>query len=86
MNAANTETSILAIGETAATIRISQRQIHTLMQNGSGPPVIRLGRRKIVRREALRQWLVEREGRHHDPAQAVGIVEWPPIRATAGEP
>jgi excisionase family DNA binding protein len=62
MSATNTETDALTIGEVAAAIRISRRHLHKLMQNGSGPPVIRLGRRKIIRREALRQWLVEQEG------------------------
>ena len=61
MNTTITEHDTLTIAEAADIIRISRRHLHTLMQNGSGPPVIRLGRRKIIRREALRQWLIERE-------------------------
>jgi excisionase family DNA binding protein len=61
MDATTTEHDTLTIAEAADAIRVSRRHLHNLMQNGSGPPVIRLGRHKIIRREALRRWLVERE-------------------------
>lgn len=51
----------LTIEETAALMRVSKRHLHKLMADGDGPPVVQLGRRKIIRREALRQWLEARE-------------------------
>jgi excisionase family DNA binding protein len=54
-------TEVLTIAEAAEEIRISRRHLHQLLAEGSGPPVVRLGRRKIIRREALHQWLVNQE-------------------------
>lgn len=51
----------LTIKEAAALVRVSRRHFHKLMADGEGPPVIRLGRRTIIRREALQQWLLNRE-------------------------
>jgi excisionase family DNA binding protein len=51
----------LTIKEAAALVRVSRRHFHKLMADGDGPPVIRLGRRTIIRREALHQWLLNRE-------------------------
>jgi excisionase family DNA binding protein len=51
----------ITIGEAADLIRVSRRHFQKLMADGDGPPTIQLGRRKIIRREALRQWLEARE-------------------------
>lgn len=66
MNADNTLNETLTISEAADFIRVSRRHLQKLMADGDGPPVVQLGRRKIIRREALRQWLVSREGGHAD--------------------
>jgi len=58
------ESDALTIGEAADRIRVSRRHLQKLMAEGHGPPVVSLGRRKIIRREALLQWLVSREGNH----------------------
>ncbi len=47
----------VTIGEAADLIRVSRRHFQKIMADGNGPPTIRLGRRRIIRREALRQWL-----------------------------
>ena len=51
----------LTLAEAADVLRVSLRHLYSLMAKGEGPPVIRLGRCRIIRREALDQWLVERE-------------------------
>ena len=51
----------LTIEETAEALRVSRRHLQQLMADGHGPPVVRLGRRKIIRREALHQWLLNQE-------------------------
>ncbi len=51
----------VTIEEAADLIRVSRRHLQKLMADGEGPPVIQLGRRRIIRRDALLQWLVSRE-------------------------
>jgi excisionase family DNA binding protein len=65
-----TESSIeiLTIKEAADSIRVSRRHLQKLMAEGGGPPVISLGRRKVIRREALQRWLENRE-----TANAIGV-------------
>jgi excisionase family DNA binding protein len=57
----NASVEALTIEETAEVLRVSRRHLHKLMADGNGPPVVRLGRRKIIRREALQQWLLNQE-------------------------
>jgi excisionase family DNA binding protein len=57
----NASVEALTIEETAEVLRVSRRHLHKLMAGGDGPPVVRLGRRSIIRREALQQWLMTRE-------------------------
>jgi excisionase family DNA binding protein len=61
MPSSNTVRDALTISEAADAIRVSRRHLQNLCQKGEGPPVIRLGRRRIIRREALNQWLAARE-------------------------
>ncbi len=61
MSLSNTAPDALTISEAADAIRVSRRHLQNLCQKGEGPPVIHLGRRRIIRREALDQWLIERE-------------------------
>jgi excisionase family DNA binding protein len=57
----NASVEALTIEEAAEALRVSRRHLQQLMAEGHGPPVVRLGRRKIIRREALHQWLLNRE-------------------------
>jgi excisionase family DNA binding protein len=61
MNDEATWGEALTIDEAASVIRVSRRHLHKLMADGDGPPVVQLGRRKIIRRQALREWLEARE-------------------------
>jgi excisionase family DNA binding protein len=54
----------LTILEAAAALKVSRRHLQSLWAKGDGPPVIRLGRRCIIRRDALDQWLTKREVAH----------------------
>ena len=54
-------TETLTILEAAAALKVSRRHLQSLLAKGEGPPVIRLGRRRIIRRDALNHWLAERE-------------------------
>jgi excisionase family DNA binding protein len=63
MNTPDPAHEALTISEAAAAIRISRRHLQNLLRQGEGPPVIQLGRRRIIRREALSHWLQAREGR-----------------------
>ena len=43
------------------TVGISPRTFWTLQKAGNGPPLARIGRRVLVRREAAEQWLKAQE-------------------------
>jgi len=60
--------AVLTLAETADHLRISRRHLAKLFAEGKGPPTIRLGRRALVRRSALEQWLADAEGHGHDRA------------------
>lgn len=55
------EHGALTISEAAGLLRVSLRHLQNLLRQGEGPPVVHLGRRRIIRREALNAWLVARE-------------------------
>jgi predicted DNA-binding transcriptional regulator AlpA len=42
-------------------VGIAERTFWNLRQAGNAPPVVRIGRRVLVRREAALQWLLDRE-------------------------
>lgn len=56
------EHGTLTIAEAAGLLRVSLRHLQNLLRQGEGPPVVQLGRRRIIRRKALHQWLIAREG------------------------
>ena len=61
---------LLGDAEAAEFLRISLRSLQRLRQRGAGPPVIRIGRRRLVYRLAdLQQWARERSS----PATRKGI-------------
>jgi excisionase family DNA binding protein len=57
----NASVDALTLEEAAGVLRVSQRHLHKIMADGNGPPVVRSGRRKVIRREALQQWLLNQE-------------------------
>jgi excisionase family DNA binding protein len=68
LNATIIEDALLTLTETADILRISRRHLAKLSAEGRGPPTIRLGRRALVRRIALDQWLADAEESSHDRA------------------
>lgn len=53
----------LSLAECAEMVGVSTRLLYKLIERGEGPPLIRLGRRIIIRRESAEQWLSAREDR-----------------------
>lgn len=51
-----------SIEEAARRLGISKRHLIGLLHRGDGPPVVRLGRRVMIRPAALAAWLDAREG------------------------
>ena len=59
---------VLNLNEAAGYLRVSLRTLHHLLAAGDAPPVVRIGRRRLIRRAAIEQWLADREGADHDRA------------------
>jgi len=55
------QTMALSVKGAAEAVGISIRHMRRLIANGDGPPVVRLGDRTIIRRQALAEWLKSRE-------------------------
>lgn len=53
--------ALLTLDEAADRLRVSRRHLATLRASGDGPPVIPIGRRRLIRAGALQAWLAERE-------------------------
>ncbi len=51
----------LSLSEFAQMVGVSKRLIYKLVEQGDAPPLIRIGRRVLIRREAAERWLAERE-------------------------
>jgi excisionase family DNA binding protein len=60
MNDGMTEPSVLTIDEAAENLQVSRQDLYNLIAAGEGPPLVRLGLRAIIEREALLQWLEAR--------------------------
>lgn len=67
-NTTTIKDDILTLAEAADALRISRRHLAKLFAEGKGPPKIKLGRRALVRRIALDQWLADAEESGHDRA------------------
>jgi excisionase family DNA binding protein len=52
---------VFSIAEFCRSIGISRRSLYGLLDRGEGPPTIRIGRRRVIRREAADAWLRSRE-------------------------
>ena len=57
------EREALSMSEAAAAAGVSRTTLYQLLAAGGGPPTIRVGRRRLIRVEALREWLIQREER-----------------------
>jgi excisionase family DNA binding protein len=57
----------LTLAEFAEMVGISRRFVYSLIERGEAPPLIRIGNRVFIRREAAERWLAARET-HHAPA------------------
>jgi len=55
-------------------VGISPRTFWTLQKAGNGPPLVRIGRRVLVRKEAAETWLNAREGITMEPTFLVPVV------------
>ena len=51
------------IDETAARLRVCSRTVWRLIERGSGPPTVRIGRKVFVRSVDLEEWLLARVSR-----------------------
>ena len=52
-----------SVADFCAAVGISPRTFWALQKSGDGPPVTRIGRRVLVRRQAAELWLASREDR-----------------------
>ena len=50
-----------SITEAAKIIGISRTLLYNVLDAGNGPPTLKLGRRRLVRRAALDAWLREKQ-------------------------
>ncbi len=57
----NSGSIALSFQDAARELRISPRHLTRLCERGEGPATIKVGRRRIIRREALNTWLRSRE-------------------------
>lgn len=53
--------TLLTLNEAADRLRVSRRHLSAVMASGDGPPVVPIGRRRLIRAGALQAWLAERE-------------------------
>ena len=49
--------TLLTAGEVAALLRTSRKAIYTMVERRTLPGVVRIGRRVIIRKEVLLDWL-----------------------------
>jgi predicted DNA-binding transcriptional regulator AlpA len=50
-----------SVPELSRRLGISVRTLYTIQAKGDGPPVVKLGGRTVIRREAAEAWLASRE-------------------------
>ncbi len=67
MPAPHTDRLALSVVEAAEAINVSRARLYQLLSDGTVPS-IKLGRRRLIRREALVEFLVGLEGRAGDAA------------------
>ena len=72
----------ISLSEFADMLGVSKRLIYKLIERDDAPPLIRVGRRVLIRREAAEKWLAERE-RRENPASWLS-APGKPAREEAG--
>lgn len=57
------ENVVLGMEEAANAARVSRGYLYRLIRAGRGPATVKIGRRRVIRRQALEEWLagLERE-------------------------
>ena len=55
-----TESGALTIDEAAENLQVPRQDLYNLIAAGDGPPLVRLGLRTIIERDALLGWLEAR--------------------------
>jgi excisionase family DNA binding protein len=60
MNGEYIERGALTIDQAAANLQVPRQDLYNLIAAGEGPPLVRLGLRTIIEREALLGWLEAR--------------------------
>lgn len=53
--------AVLTINEFCAAMKIARRTFYRLAEQGKAPPTIRLGGKRLIRREAMVSWLDQLE-------------------------
>ena len=72
------EIDAIAVSEAARRLAISSRTIHRLIKRGELPSIL-IGRRRLIRRSSLAEWLAGREQHPHASADR-------PQGASGGKP
>lgn len=70
--------TMLSAEEAAMLAGISRRHLYRLWYLGKGPPITKIGKLRLVRREALEKWCEEQEAATM-AAIAAGKKLWKPI-------
>ena len=70
------EIDAIAISEAARRLAISSRTIHRLIKRGELPSIL-IGRRRLIRRQTLADWLAGLEQPHVSADRPVGRREEP---------
>lgn len=71
---------LLTADETAEILRTTRLAIYAMVERDQLPGVTRIGRRVLIRSEALMQWLDERSGMAADKAPARRPERHRPVR------
>jgi excisionase family DNA binding protein len=74
---ASTQSAVLTIAEVARELRCSKAHLHNII-HGKVPdlpplPVLRIGRRVLIRYERLREWMKELEARETEAQRVTGL-------------
>lgn len=68
------ETEALTVAEAAKCARLSRAGLYKLLRAGEGPRVAKLGRRTVVLRSSLRDWLCQCEAATAQPGVGRGAA------------
>jgi excisionase family DNA binding protein len=73
----STQSAVLTIAEVARELRCSKAHLHNVINgkvHGLPPlPVLRIGRRMLIRHEALKAWMLSLEAREGEAQRVTGL-------------